>query len=69
MAQAQPNRSGRHAFDKTVSSEPLAFAADAAAMGLNSVSVLWYWSTTYPGQGPLPCLWMDMGLRAGNGDA
>jgi hypothetical protein len=27
--------SGRRAFDKTVSSKPLAFAADAAAMGID----------------------------------
>jgi len=31
---AQPSVSGRRAFDKTVSSKPLVFVADAAAMGI-----------------------------------
>jgi hypothetical protein len=34
MAQAQTDVSGRRTFDKTVSSKPLAFAADAAPMGI-----------------------------------
>jgi hypothetical protein len=35
MTEAQPRTSGRRAFDKTVSSKRLAFAADAAAMGID----------------------------------
>jgi len=44
MAEAAAERSGRHTFDKTVSSEPFAFAADAVLIYGYSMP-FWYFST------------------------